>query len=470
MQQRKRRFKKRGLAAICGVFGVMILVSAWFGFQPPEEAQQLRELTDAPARMIWVRQAHYGSKDVFARGERFQLMGLDTEGRRGVHVILHGIENYNKPMFVPDGDRIVFSDLPADKIYVVNWDGTGLQQLHTGRAVEVWRDPQTGQDWVYRIPSSRSTGDESATRPLTRFLLDNPPKEELVWDQTRVNANSIQLSQDGAYMCGLFPWPEAGLLDVQAGEFIRLGRGCWPSMAPDNSYMMWIFDGPHRNLLFHSRDNRRQWSVHIADAPGIDGYEVYHPRWSNHDRFMVMTGPYHQGIYGGGEDVSVYAGRFNEYMTDIEAWVRITDHGKADFFPDLWVKPGTGAYRPPDMQHVGESVAETEPSAEGISVEAELLEKTPIPAPADIAPYTQTLVVYRYRVHDVLAGSYDRAQVLVAHWGIVESRLTPPGIDIGERIRLDLEPYAGRDELEGERLVMELSNMNLPLYYDVRDR
>ncbi len=469
MQQRKGHSGKPYLAAVGGLLGVLVLAAAWIGFQTPDESAQLRELTDAPARMVWVRQTQYGSEDVFVRGDRFQLMGLDTEGHRGVHVILHGIENYNKPMFTPDGNRIVFSDLPADKIYAVNWDGTGLRQLHSGRAVEVWRDPKTGKDWVYRLPAGLVDGKEKAVRPLTRFLLDNPLEEQLVWDQTLLNAHTIQLSQDGAYLCGVFPWPRAGVLDLQAGEITPLARGCWPGMAPDNSYVMWVFDGPHRNLLFHSRDNARQWSVHLADAPGIDGYEVYHPRWSNHDRFMVMTGPYHHGIHSGGDAVSVYAGRFNEQMNDVEAWVQITDHGLADFFPDLWVKPGTGTYRPPDMQHVGES-APAAVAAERITVDAELIEKTPIPALAEIAPYTQTLVVYRYRVHEVLAGSYDRSQMLVAHWGIIEERPAPPGIEIGERIRLQLDPYAVRDDLEGERLVMELSNMKLPLYYDIRDR
>ena len=38
---------------------------------------------------------------------------------------------------------------------------------------------------------------------------------------------------------------------------------------------------------------------------------------------------------------------------------------------------------------------------------------------------------------------------------------------IGDVIELELEPYANRGELEGERLVMELSDMHYPLFYDV---
>ena len=41
------------------------------------------------------------------------------------------------------------------------------------------------------------------------------------------------------------------------------------------------------------RDER--WRVNINNAPGIDGYEVYHPRWANHPRFLTITGPYTAG-------------------------------------------------------------------------------------------------------------------------------------------------------------------------------
>ena len=29
--------------------------------------------------------------------------------------------------------------------------------------------------------------------------------------------------------------------------------------------------------------------VNINDAPGFDGAEVYHPRWTNHPRFFVIA-------------------------------------------------------------------------------------------------------------------------------------------------------------------------------------
>lgn len=463
MMKRRVRHIKHYAVALAGITAIFFCACIWMWLHGSNEAGRLRRLADAPARMTWVRQAKSGTEDVFAEGDRFQLMGLDTEDRLGVRVILHGIENYNKPMITPGGNRIVFSNIPAGTIYVVNWDGTGLQELNSGRAVEVWVDPETGVEWVYRIPG-RSLDVTASKIHLTRFPLDNPAVEERVWEHTQLDANNIQFSQDGAFMCGLFPWPQAGLLDVRRGEKYILGKGCWPSIAPDNSYLMWIFDGPHRNLIFHTKDNGRKWSVDISRAPGVDGYEVYHPRWSNHDRFMCMTGPYHHGIYGGGGEVGVYAGRFNEKMTEIEAWVRVTDHGLADFFPDLWIKPGVGSYDPPDMEKVG--FKESGASGERLVVKAALLEMTPVPALSEIAPYTRTLVVYRYKVLDVVSGTFDRSQLLVAHWGIVDSKRTTLRMQVGEQVLLDLEPYVNMGELEGERLVMELSDMQHPLFYD----
>ena len=84
--------------------------------------------------------------------------------------------------------------------------------------------------------------------------------------------------------------------------------------------------------------------MNINGAPGIDGYEVYHPRWSNHPRIIVMTGPYKVGagpnrIAAGGREVEIYVGRFNPNYTAIETWWRVTFNDRGDFFPDVWISP-----------------------------------------------------------------------------------------------------------------------------------
>ena len=59
---------------------------------------------------------------------------------------------------------------------------------------------------------------------------------------------------------------------------------------------------------------------------------------------MAMTGPYKVGtganrIAGGGREVEIYVGRFNDNYTAIESWWRVTNNDRGDFFPDVWVSP-----------------------------------------------------------------------------------------------------------------------------------
>jgi hypothetical protein len=95
--------------------------------------------------------------------------------------------------------------------------------------------------------------------------------------------------------------------------------------------------------LTDAAGDQGRW-ININGASGIDGYEVYHPRWSNHPRVMSMTGPYKVGtganlIAGGGSGVEIYVGRFNSDFNAVESWWQITHNNYADFFPDVWVSP-----------------------------------------------------------------------------------------------------------------------------------
>lgn len=459
-QQRRNVSARLAVRLLPGLFLLCMLA----GCGPAPVADDLRRLTDAPARMVWVRQVCDGADDVFVLGSRFHLMGFDTEDGRGERVILGKTGCYHKPLFTEDGQRIVFADDTEDAVYVVNWDGSGLQKLSSGLAVEVWTDPD-GVEWVYTLPVETAGPAWNCAAPLKRFQLNNPAVEEIVWDQTPMSSDTVQLSRDGAYLCGLFPWPKAGVLDLRSGKHTVLGKGCYPSMDPANSHIMWIFDGPHRNLLFHTADGTRSWTVNLSSAPGVGGHEVYYPRWSNRSRFLCMSGPFRVKIQKGGRDIHVYAGRFNEHLTGVEAWVPLTSGRVSDFYPDLWVAPETGRYNTDYSQPVADAAAAV--SENRLTVIGQLLETTPVPTLEEIAPYTQTMVVYRYQVERVIAGEFDKSELLVAHWGIVESRETGLNRRIGEHYRLELAPYASQKQLEGERLIMELSDMSQPLFYDV---
>ncbi len=106
------------------------------------------DLGNARYRVVWVQDMGDG-RDVFAQGGNLRLMGLDTGDGQGERVILGTVGNYAKPLITPRGDRVVYTDRSKKKVYVVNWDGSGLRELFGGVGLALWRDPRDGREWIY---------------------------------------------------------------------------------------------------------------------------------------------------------------------------------------------------------------------------------------------------------------------------------------------------------------------------------
>jgi hypothetical protein len=299
-------------------------------------------LDDSRLRIVWVQEMGDGG-DPFGAGGNLRLMGLDTGDGQGERVILGTVGNYVRPLITSRGDRVVYSDRIRKKVFVVDWNGTGLREIVSGFAMAVWMDPRDGREWVY-FGEENWGSDRDHTTAVYRTLLNGTGGWELVWNQTPVMVVGFQLSADGLMASGNFPWPIGGVAELPNRSLTELGSGCWTSLAPDNSYTFWVFDSLHRNLFIDDISGGHERWVNINGAPGIDGYEVYHPRWSNHPRVMAMTGPYKVGtgtnrIGRGGREVEIYIGRFNANYTAIESWWRATNNDRGDFFPDVWVSP-----------------------------------------------------------------------------------------------------------------------------------
>ena len=314
---------------------------------PAAELDATTITTGARMRVVWTRDVRTGGTDPQGKGPNFTLMGLDTADGAGERAILPEVANYRKPFFTQDGTGVVFSDVVAGEIKRVDWDGGGLRTLAKGVALDVHADA-SGREWVYALPhAGPKTAETMAGRPVWRFPVDEPALVETVWDRTDVSFDTFQLSADGKRAACLSPWPNASIMNLEEPGLERLGRGCWPAMSPDNSYNTWVFDGPHKNLVLRHWDQRFPRKIYLGDAPGGGGFEMYHPRWSNHPRFMAMTGPYkvmgeHNAI-GGGGPASIYVGRFNEEFSAIEAWARVTGGEAVDHFPDVWIEGGAEA-------------------------------------------------------------------------------------------------------------------------------
>jgi hypothetical protein len=437
----------------------------------------VQALTGAHTRVVWVQG---DGTDPRAAGDQLVLMGFDTHDGKGERVILGNRGSYVRPLLTPRGNRIVFSSrtLPGPpEVFIVNWDGTALRRITGGHALALWENPADGTEWVY-VGSDNKKYDFST---VTRFPIDEPHRRELVWNKSLVSTESFQVSTDGRYAGGQFPWPKAGIAELPNGGVKQLGEGCWTALSNARGPLFWYFDGAHRNLTMVDVDTDARWMVNINHAPGFDGAEVFHPRWTNHSRFLVISGPYNQGganqARTGGKQVEVYLGRFSADFSRVEAWARVTNNSGGDSYPDVWIDAGRSPYPQRPRGPIGPPnvVARSAPGAPAatppagrLAINVVLTRPGPIPTPQAILPYRNALVVNEYKILDVIAGTYAEQTIPIAQWAIRNSRVLAEARKIaGAAFTLTVERYDTHTELEGERLIADSNASKLPLYYDV---
>lgn len=438
---------------------------------------ELRALTGAHTRAVWVQG---DGTDPRAHGDQLVLMGLDTHDGKGERPILSERRSYVKPLLTPRGTRVVFSSRPIPgppETFVVNWDGSGLRKLADGFALDVWENPIDDSEWVY-LGTDNNQYDFGT---VSRFPIDAPERRELVWNKTVVGMDGFRVSPDGRHASGLCPWPQAVVASLPNGELKKLGDGCWTSLTSARGLLFWYFDGAHRNLTMVDVGSGARWMVNVTGAPGFEGAEAFHPRWTNHPKFLTISGPYNQGganqARTGGKQVEVYVGRFSADFTSVEAWARVTDNSGGDTYPDVWIdarrsphpRGPSGAIGPPTMATPAAAGADGGAQRSRLLVNARLTRPGPIPSPEDILPYRNALVVNEYEVVDVVEGTYDGRVIHIAQWVIRDSKLLPGARkDPGTGFTLAVERYDEHPELEGERLISDREISGLPLYYDAR--
>ncbi len=301
------------------------------------QGETLKAFTGQHTKVVWITQE--GRVDTYARGDKHQLWGIDSiDGTAKAILSIPG--SYHRPLISPDGKQIIYSDRVEGVIYAVDWDGTNRRLLGAGAAASFWTDPATGVVYVYAQAASGQT-----VSPIVRFPFHSPEEREEIWNVTPVEVltpGSFQLSRDGTRAASVFPWPNSGIALLDEGDLIKHRDGCWPGMAPDNSHMYWTFDGSHKILFLHRPGNDEDVRMDLSQAPGIGGQKVYHPRWTNHVQFFVMTGPYDEdGDHT--HPVDIHLGKFDAEFSGIAAWHQITDMDAPAYFPDVWIKDGAVA-------------------------------------------------------------------------------------------------------------------------------
>lgn len=314
-----------------------------------DTARMVRELTGAHTRIVWAQQQE-GFADMAMIQPDFKLMGLDTDDGKGVHAVADEIASYCTPVFTPNGDRVIYTNNVDKTVYICDWDGGNRRALTEGFAVSVWKDPETQAEWVLVKPNNAKSWN-SKSRPVVRHMIDDPKVKETVWDSSNVAWNWFQLSLDGTRAAVCAPWPQCGIATIESKELKEIDRGCWTAFVPDNSMRMWVFDGDHRTVKLWDKTGKFMCRIDLHQVPGNKGWEIYHPRWSNHIRYVNVTGPYNDNRtdacdrpddfqnYTGtcGYNVELYLGRLAPWLTGVEEWVQITDNEKADFGGDAWI-------------------------------------------------------------------------------------------------------------------------------------
>ena len=419
-------------------------------------------------------------------------MGFDSEDGKGERVILGQPGSYVKPLITPRGDRIVYSTRvkpgPAE-VFIINWDGSGRQKLGDGFALGLWRNPADGGEWVYVGTENK----EWEFRTISRFRIDAPDKREVVWNTIPVSIDNFQVSADGRYAGGMFPWPDAAMADLQNRTLKKFGQGCWGALTDARGRLFWYFDGAHRNLTMVDVETEARWIVNINNAPGFDGRRgrlspVDEPSALFRDSRSLQSGRSESGTHrrtaNGGLSRPLHRGflarrgmgarhdqrprRFLSRRVDRRRTQRTcataarSDRAAPRSPSHLFGEPAPGR-----QQRAPRHGAD----ASRLVVNARLTRTVAIPDPKAILPYRNALIVNEYEIMDLIQGKYPPKEIRIAQWAIRNSRIIPEAKKIpGAAFTLVVERYDAHGELEGERLISSSESSSLPLYYDVSTR
>ena len=325
------------------------------GVTRADTAADIKDLTGAPTRVVWIQDAG-DTACVYSEKPTLRLMVYDTEDGQGERQLLPDIGWYAKPVITADGTRVAFNDIADHTVKIVNWDGTGLRTIVTDvgtfQDLDIWTDQKTGFDWIYSEVMEKREG--QTVPVIRRYRVDDPKINELIWDKTKVSL--FRLSGDGRVAAGGGDGGNTpqGRLVLPNVFFQAYAGGCWPSMAPDNSHLMWVFTGNHRSVHMcfpvSRSGNANVVEVRLDGAPGLvlkNNEEMYHPRWTNNVHFLTVTSPYSDRHFLGGPNISnevaakveVYIGKFKDDFMGVERYVQVTHNDRGDYWPAVWIKP-----------------------------------------------------------------------------------------------------------------------------------
>jgi hypothetical protein len=100
-----------------------------------------------------------------------------------------------------------------------------------------------------------------------------------------------------------------------------------------------------------------------------------------------------------------------------------------------------------------------------LALKGQLMERSEIPAPEDLGAYSRALVVNTYSVDNLIRGKYGDDRVLVAEWAVLDRQIIKEYREPVETEELLLQRFEDNPQLEGERLMMDIFEPDLEMYY-----
>jgi len=274
-----------------------------------------------------------------------KTMFLDTD--EGVVQELPLPDSGSAPVISMDGGRIYNSNgkAPDDRVVMMyDLETREASQLAKGpgnNLLAVWQDPKTKRDWCYvnSTGDQNENWDEAKGGAIHRFPADDPTARELFWDRTTSHI-FLMFSEDGTRACFEPSWGNIGQLklaftaggkvDQENSTYTTFGGGCFPGMAPDNSYRIFRLEGDHRSITICDADNANQRKI-VTDTGPFNG-ATWLTRWSTHPRYITCMAP-------DGPDAKIWIGKFNEDFTNIEKWVRVApEQGQKCMVSHAWIE------------------------------------------------------------------------------------------------------------------------------------
>jgi hypothetical protein len=304
-----------------------------------DAAKQLLNLTgDRRVKVVWNQGAEKDKKKT--------LRYLDTKDAVVLDLPFAG----SAPLLTQDGLKVLAStgDAPDRSVMVYDTEKKVATKLCTGpgnNLLAVWQDPKTKRDWVYvNDAGDKNEKWDAPAGKVFRFPLDKPEARELFWDRTSSHIY-LMFSADGTRACFEPSWSNIGQLslatddqgkvDQDKSKYKSFGGGCFPSLAPDNSYRLFRLDGDHRSITLADADNANPRKVDVVGmlAGEKKKRSSWLTRWSTHPRYLTLVAP-------AGKDADIWMGRFDEKFTKVEAWVKVSgDMGPQCWQSHAWIDP-----------------------------------------------------------------------------------------------------------------------------------